>query len=334
MKYLSSKLMTLALVFILALVLGACQEQPAEPDKITVQLSWFHTVEFAGFYVADQKGFYAEENLEVTLLPGGPETFPIAEVTAGKAQFGVSAADEIIRAQAEGQALLALSCIFQENPLVVISLAEAGIRHPEDLVGKTVGVISPALDTTWDIQFIALLNQMGIDPASLNFVANEAYHGADDLLSGRMDAASGFFSTNEPIVAIAEGYPINSIYYSDYGVAFYNNLIFAEASLVEQQPDLVQRFMRATLKGYLTAIENPEEATDFTLLYDNTLDLAFQLASMQTQIPLIDTGNAALGWMDIAVWQNAMDILLAQNILSEAVDLEKVFTNQFIEQSK
>ena len=333
MKYLSSKLMTLALVFILALVLGACQGQTAEPDKITVQLSWFHTVEFAGFYVADQKGFYAEENLDVTLLPGGPETSPIAEVMAGKAQFGISAADGLIRAQAEGQSVMALSCIFQENPLVVISMAEAGITQPADLVGKTVGVISPALDTTWDIQFIALLNQMGIDPASLNFVANEAYHGADDLLSGRMDAASGFFSTNEPIVAEAEGHSINSIYYSDYGIEFYNNLIFADASLIEQQPELVQRFIRATLKGYKAAIENPEEATDFALLYDNTLDRSLQLASMQTQIPLIDTGNAVLGWMDIQVWQNAMDILLAQNILSTSVDLEKIFTNQFVEQS-
>lgn len=329
-----AKFFPLPLILFLVLLLGACKTQPTAPDQVTVQLSWFHTVEFVGFYVADQKGFYADENLEVTIVPGGPETSPIAEVTAGKAQFGISAADGIIRAQSEGQSVTALFCIFQENPLVILSMTEQGITQPDDLAGKTVGVISPALDTTWDIQFIALLKKAGVDPASVNVVANEAYHGADDLLSGRMDAASGFFSTNEPIVAIKEGHRVSSIYYSDYGVEFYNNLIFANASLIEEQPELVQRFIRATLKGYQFAVENPEEATDLTLLYDSSLDRELQLTSMQTQIPLMDTGEVLLGWMDINVWQNALDILLEQNIISSPVNLDEVYTNQFIEELK
>lgn len=326
------KTKTLFVVLTVLLVLTACDGgASAEPDQVTVQLSWFPTVEFAGFYVADQLGYYEEENIDVNLVAGGPETDPVAEVFSGNAEFGLSAGDGIIRSQTGDQNVVALATIFRQSPLVVMALADSGIQQPKDLVGKTVGVISTDLNTTWDIQFMAMLNKLEIDPDSMTFVANELYHGADDLLSGRMDASSGNFSTNEPVQAEMDGYDLNLIYYSDYGIEFYNNLIFADRALIEENPDLVQRFLRATLKGYQYAIENPQDAAEQTLKYDENLALDFQTASMEAQIPLIDTGDAPIGYMDEAVWENSQEILLNQDVIDDPVDLNAVYTNEFVE---
>lgn len=318
-------------LILLALLISGCGGKASAPkDKVTVQLSWFHSAEFIGFYVADQLGYYAEENLDVTTVIGGPDVNPAASVVEGGSQFGITSGDYIIRAQSAGQDLIAISSIFRKSSLVVMALTTSGITTPQDLAGKTVGVISPGLDTTWDIQFIAMLKKLGIDPNSMTFVPNEKYHGAGDLLSGRMDASSSNFSTNEPIQAKIDGEDIVSIYYRDYGVEFYNNIIFTKAQLVSDNPDLVQRFIRATLRGYQYAIEHPKEAAAFTIKYDANLDVAFQQATIEAQIPLIDTGDAPLGWMDEDIWTNTQAILLDQGYITSTVDLTKVYTNKFI----
>ena len=324
----------LAVLLAFSLVLTACGSGSAtEPDKVTVQLSWFPTVEFAGFYVADQLGYYAEENIAVNLVAGSPDVDPVSEVAAGNAQFGLAAGDSILRAKANGQDTTAVAAIFRQSPMVAMALADSGIQRPQDLEGKTVGVISPTLDTTWDIQFIAMLHTLGIDENTMTFVPNELY-GAGDLTSGKMEASSGLFSTNEPIQAELDGYKFNLIYYSEYGVEFYNNLIFANSNFVSENADLVQRFVRATLKGYQHAIESPQDAVDQTVKYDSELDSAFELASMKVEIPLIDTGNAPIGFMDDAVWQNTQSILIEQGYLDTQVDLGTVYTNKFVEGSK
>ena len=324
----------LSILMVFSLVLTACGNGPtAEPDKVTVQLSWFPTVEFAGFYVADQLGYYTEENIAVNLVAGGPDVDPVSEVAAGNAQFGLAPADSILRAKANEQEMTAVGAIFRQSPMVVMALDDLGIQRPQDLEGKTVGVISPTLDTTWDIQFIAMLHTLGIDENTMTFVPNELY-GAGDLTSGKMDASSGLFSTNEPIQAGLDGYKFNLIYYSDYGVEFYNNLIFANSSFVSENDDLAKRFIRATIKGYQHAIESPQDAVDQTVKYASDLNPEFELASMKVEIPLIDTGNAPIGFMDDSVWQNTQNILIEQGYLNSPVDISTVYTNKYVEGSK
>lgn len=315
------------LIIAIALLLNACS--PAK-DKVTVQLSWFHSAEFIGFYTADQLGYYNDENLEVALVAGGPETDPIASVFEGTSQFGVTPGDSIIRAQSAGQEPVAISSIFRKSPLIVMALANSGISTPQDLAGKTVGVVSPGLDTTWDIQFIAMLKKVGVDPASITFVPNEEFYSAADLHTDRMDATSGTFSTNELVQAKIDGEDVVPIYYGDYGVEFYNNLIFTDAKLISSDPELVQRFIRATLKGYQYAVEHPQEVAAFTLKYDESLDVAFQQATIEAQIPLLDTGDAQIGWMEEDIWNNTQAILLDQGYITSPIDLTKAYTNDFI----
>lgn len=314
----------------MAMLVSACESPFGEKDKVTVQLSWFHSVEYAGFYTAVEKGYYADENLEVTLQSGGPTVDALAEVGSGNAQFGIATGDSLIIARTNQQNFVAVATIFRNNPLVAMTLADKGIQKPEDLAGKNIGVIAPDLSTTWDVQFLALLQRLNISSEGMNFSAIEDYHGTNEIKSGKVDVMTGMFATNEPVLAQMEGDALNLIYYKDYGIDVYANTIFVSEAFSQENPKLVSRFIRATLRGYQYAVENPAEVAALALQYDDTLDLAFQEEVMKAQIPFIDTGDAPIGSMDENVWNSTQEILLQFGLITQPVDLSVIFTNQFI----
>lgn len=317
------------LMIVLALFLSACGVS-APADKVTVQLSWFHGVEYAGFYTAIEKGYYAEENIEVTLNPGGPDINPLDEVQNGNAQLGITSGDSIIIAKTNNQNFVAVATIFKENPLAITSLAGDNIQKPDDLIGKTVGVYSLDLSNFFDLPFLALLSRTGLERDSMQYALIEDFQGANEIKAGHMDAMSGMFATDQQVMAQDAGDELNFIYYKDYGYDVYINTIFATDEFVSGNSDLVSRLIRATMKGYQYAIEHPEEVAALALNYDSTLDLNYQQEVMKVQIPFIDTGDGVLGSMNESIWENTQDILLEFNLISAPIDLSSIYTNQFV----
>lgn len=320
------------LVVVAALFLSACGSTaaPAEPDKVTVQLSWFHGVEYAGFYTAIEKGYYAEENIEVTLNAGGPEINPLAEVESGNALFGIGQGDSLITARANGQNFVAVATIFKDNPLAITSLQDDNILKPEDLTGKTVGVYSEDLSSYSDLLFLAFMSRTGLEQDTMQYALIQDFTGANEIKAGNMDAMTGMFATDQQVMTQNAGDSINIMYYKDYGVDVYINTIFVNEELTQSNPDLISRFLRATMKGYQYALENPTEVAAIPLQYDETLDLDYQEKVMKAQIPFIDNGVGSLGSMDGEVWGITQEILLEFGFLSDPIDLSTVYTNQFL----
>ncbi|HAX68731.1 MAG TPA: hypothetical protein DCY14_03910 [Anaerolineae bacterium] len=320
------------LIVLMALLVSACGSigAPKEADKVTVQLSWFHGVEYAGFYTAVDKGYYAEENIEVTLVAGGPETNPLDEVANGNAQFGIGQGDSLIVAKTEGRDFVAVATIFRDNPLAITSLEQDNILKPEDLVGKTVGAYSLDLSGYSDLLFLAFMSRTGLEKDSMQYALIEDFYGANEIKSGRMDAMSGMFATDQQVMTRDAGDEINLMYYKDYGVDVYINTIFVTGEFMQNNPDLIERFISATMKGYQYAIENTDEAAELALTYDEALDLAYQENVMKAQIPFIDTGSGPIGSMDENVWNITQEILLEFDLISAPIDLSTVYTNQFV----
>ncbi len=320
------------LIVIIAIFISACGNQaaPAPADKVTVQLSWFHGVEYAGFYTAVEKGYYKAENIEVVLNAGGPEINPLDEVQNDKVQFGITSGDSIIIAKASQQNFVSVATIFRENPLAITSLTKDNIQKPEDLIGKTVGVYSLDLTNFFDMPFLAFLSRTGLERGSMEYALIEDFQGANEIKAGNMDAMSGMFATDQQVMAKDAGDELNFIYYKDYGYDVYINTIFVKEELTQSSPELITRFLRATMKGYEYAIENPEEVAGFAVKYDSTLDLAYQQNVMQAQIPFINTGDAPIGSMDDDVWNTTQDILLEFGLIKKAIDLSTVHTNEFL----
>lgn len=319
------------IIMMMALILSACSAVAPQPaDNVTVQLSWFHGVEYAGFYAAVEKGYYAEENINVVLNAGGPEINPFDEVASGNAQFGIAQGDSIILAKTNGQNFVSVATIFRDNPLAITSLASDNIRQPKDLIGKTVGVYSLDLNNYSDLLFLAFMSRTDLEKDSMNYALIEDFSGANEIKSGNMDAMSGMFATDQQVMTRQSGDEINLMYYKDYGVQVYINTIFVTDEYKNNNSDLITRFLRATFRGYQYALENTDEMASVAVSYDETLDLEYQKQVMVASIPFIDTGNAPIGSMDEGVWNITQDILLEFDLLSAPVDLSTVYTNEFI----
>ncbi|MFN8401218.1 MAG: ABC transporter substrate-binding protein [Anaerolineales bacterium] len=320
----------ITVVFILsALLLGACGSANAEPDKVTVQLGWFHGVEYSGFYAAVDQGYYKDANIEVTLNAGGPDINQFDEVSNGNAQFGIGGGDSLITARANGQDFVAVSTIFKENPLAITSLTKDNITKPADLVGKTVGVYSLDLSNFNDLPFLALMSRTDLDRTTMKYALIQDFQGANEIKAGNMDAMSGMFATDQQVMASQAGDDLNFIYYKDYGYDIYINTIFTTDEFRQSNPDLIRRFVQATIKGYQYAIENTDAVAQLALTYDETLDLSYQQAVMQAQIPFINSGDGQIGTMNENIWENTQNILVEFGLISTPIDLSTVYTNEF-----
>ena len=313
-------------LFLLAVTLIGCAPgKEAPPDQVTVQLKWVHQAQFAGFYAAEAQGYYADENIDVTFLPGGVGIDIFEGVANGDVEFSVVGADSLIVERAEGRPVTAIATIYSVNPFVLVAFADSGITSPRDFIGKTIS-LSGGYDT---VQFQAMLTYLGIDSTQINIVK----YTYDDtpFLAGDIDVTVSFAAGSLlPLKEKIGNRELNLIWPGDYGVHFYSDTLIADDELIAENPDLVLRYLRATLKGYRFAIENPEDAVDASMKYAEVKEQDVQLAMLAASIPLIHTGKGPIGWMETDDWQGMYDILVAQGIIETSLDLSQIYTMEFL----
>lgn len=310
------------------LITSQTADQPLA--QVRVQLSWLHTIEFAGFYAAEAEGYYADENLKVELYSGGFDDEDnsidsIGKVISGEADFGLTDGGLLLTARADGVPIVAIASVYQRSPIALVSLAKSNINSPEDLVGATVQV-DPY---TSGIIYEALLAAQDIDPSQVNTVPRTDFTVAP-LLSGEADVIDGWV-TNELVSLRLDNHKINAILPSDYGIDIYPDVIFTTEDMITNNPDLVERFLRATIRGMQSAVENPEKAAALAVEYDETLSLEHEKAAMFQSLPLLNPSGGRPGMMTPETWQKAHNFLRDQGILESSLDVEATYTLSFIE---
>jgi NitT/TauT family transport system substrate-binding protein len=297
--------------------------EPATP--VTVQLAWENTAEYAGFYEAEEKGYYATENLAVKLNELG-ETSPIDEVAAGKADFGVTSADTLLSARAKGSPLVAVATIYQRSPVAFISFAEKNITRPQDLVGKKVLVHFAG---TTGLVYRALLASQDIDPSTVEGVARTDFTNKP-LVDGEVDVMDAFI-TNQPVQLTQEGHKLNAILASDYGIDVYANVIFTSEATIANKPELIERFLRATTQGIQGAVQDPKGAAALAVARNSELSLESETESMNRSLPLLNPAGGRPGTMRPEDWEITHQILIDQGILSKPLDLKAAYNLSFLE---
>jgi NitT/TauT family transport system substrate-binding protein len=230
-------------------------------EAVIVRLKWVHQAQFAGNYVAIEKGFYADEGLSVTVEPFSYEDRSIASVLAGKSDFGIAGAEEILLAKEAGLPIKAFAVIYKKNPVVAYSLKSSGITRPSQFVGKTVGI---ERGINVEYQYAAMMSKLGIDRSKIKEVS--VGYDAAELLTGKVEVSTGYI-INEPQLVVEAGKEINTMLMSDYGINMYADVLFTTDEMIAKRPELVAKMLRATLKGWQYAIEHEEEAVNITLKY-------------------------------------------------------------------
>jgi NitT/TauT family transport system substrate-binding protein len=330
-----NKLSILVIIFSIGLgtlVLTGCgstnnsaSTNPAPKTDVNVQLAWVHTMEYSGFYMAQDKGYYEAENLNVELHELGSDS-PIDLVASGKADFGITSADLLLLARAEGKPVVAIGTIYQRSPVAFISLAEKNITRPQDLIGAKVMV---HFDGTTGIVYRAMLAEVGIDPEQVNSLPRKDFTN-NALFNGEADVIDAYI-VNQPVHLAQEGHETNAILASDYGVDVYANVIFTSEEMIANKPDIIEGFLRATVRGMQSAIDDPEAAAKSATTRDPELDLEAETASMQRSLPLLNPAGSQPGLMQAQNWERMEQILLDQDILSEPIKIESAYNLTFLE---
>lgn len=328
------KRLIFSIFVIIAAAITGCSTNEAQPQvaaenvAVELQLSWTHEYSAAAFHAAVNNGHFTGQNLDVTLSQGGFNEQgyidPIAEVLAGNADFAMSDGASLIQARAEGKPVVAIASIMQRSPQAVISLKETGILRPQDLAGHTVSVASGGATTT----FNALLNSQNIDSQTITIVERTEF-GVDPLVNGQVDALVGWV-INEGVAVQEQGFEPQYILLSDYGVDNYNFVLFTTETMIAEQPDVVQRVVNAIRSGLQDIVSDPAASIAHTLTFNTELVEADQLRRLEASIPLINVPGQTLGGMDPGVWQFTYDMMVEQNLVTNSVNLEAVYTLDFV----
>jgi NitT/TauT family transport system substrate-binding protein len=298
--------------------------EAAEPVAVSIRLPWFPGSQFAGSYVAQEKGFFADEGLDVTINPGGFDTNSITLVAAGTDTFGMHDTNSLIFAAVEEIPLVTVATFLQKHPGAIMALAEKGYETLDDLVGARIGFQEGG---PWMLTQ-AMLVKNGIDPDSLDQVT--VGFDLTALFEGQIDLQT-VFATTEPIIAEAQGIETTVFVPYDYGVETSANALFTTKQYLEQNPDVVCSMVRAIARGWEYTFENPDEAAEIVVAVDpDNLDLEVEkriIAAMDGAVRTPDAMENGIGSMTRERWQTTVDVLRDFGGLEADVDLDSVYSD-------
>jgi NitT/TauT family transport system substrate-binding protein len=319
---------SVAVLSLFACSLSEPEEKPRE--QVRLQLKWLHQAQFAGYYLALEKGFYADENLHVTFIEGGHDIDQCEQLVYGKADIAVTAAETVFLRQTPGHPLVALAAIYQRSAVVFVAKRQSAIRRPDDFTGKTIAVgnMDSGGFVEAHVQFQALMQKVGVGTAGITVAPYDMLYA--DFLADIVDVTPSYI-TGGVIKLRNQGVDLRLIWPGDYGISFYCDTLVTSSEYLKNNRDTALRFLRATLKGWQYAIEHSEEAVDATMQYTKSKDRKMQLDMHEAQIPLVHTGLYPIGWMQKEVWQDMHDLLLQQGFLHQpVVDINAIFTSDLL----
>jgi NitT/TauT family transport system substrate-binding protein len=281
-------------------------------------------VQFAPWYVAMERGYFAAEGFELE-LDYSWETDGVRLVGAGELPFAIASGDQVLLARAQGLPVVTAVGWFRRFPVAVVALADSGIHDPADLQGRRVGI--PETFGASYIGWRALATPFGLrdEDVQLEVIG---YTALANLTEERVDAAV-VYANNEPIQLVHAGYDVVLIPVADHATLVSNGLITNEQTLREQ-PGLVRAFARAFLRGLADTLDDPDAAFEICRGYVEGLDEneAVQRAVLDATVTYWQ--GQPLGWSDPLAWQETAQVMLEAGLLSSPVEAGEAFTNDYL----
>jgi NitT/TauT family transport system substrate-binding protein len=290
---------------------------------VSYRLKWLINMSTVGDVYAEAQGLFAREGLTVALKPGGPERDAIRELELGHADFGVASADQVIHALAKGSPVVVLAQLFQANPLQWIYFKDrVQIDTPTDFKGKTVGVTFGKND---EIIMRTLLARAGVPESGVRLYSVRLDY--TPFFSGRADLWPVYINSQGVEIGQrlqAAGERIAFFNPEAHGVRFVANSVVTSERLKSEKPELVERFLRALLAGWQSAVDpaNTETALAAVRQYDRDTTLEVLRAQLEATRPLIQSpGGPAVGHIDIAAWEQTEAMMRQYGQIDRAVDV-------------
>ncbi len=315
------------LIVLLGLALAGCAGRPANTELQTIRLpmGYIPNVQYAPFYVAVEKGYFAEEGLQIE-FDYSFETDGVALVGAGELPFAVVSAEQVLLARAQAIPVQYVFAWWQDFPVAAVAAADSGIETPADLRGQRIGL--PGLFGASYIGLRALLNAGGLTEADVTLDAI-GFNQVEAFASGQEPVVVVYIN-NEPLQLEALGFAVNVIAVRDAVRLPANGIITSEA-VAGEQPELVRAFNRALLRGLEDTLNDPAAAYEICKLYVENLasaDEAVQRAVLESSLDLWRAEQ--LGASDAQAWENLQALLLEMGLLTAPLDLNMAYSNEYL----
>ncbi len=315
-----------ALMAVLAVGIGC---GGSERVDVSMALDWYPWANHTGLFIAEEKGYYDDQGLAVDIYtPSDPSTV-LQTVGAGRDDFGISYQSDVLLARAAGVPVVSIAGLVQHPLNSVMALGGSGIARPRDLVGRKVGY--PGIPTN-----VPLLRTMvegdGGDFADVEMV-NVGFDLVPALLSGKVDAVVGAYWVHESILIRQQGEEVTILRMEEWSVPdFYELVLVASEETVRDRPDLVERFLRAVLRGYEDAAADVDAAVKTLVKANPEVDPVLEQEGIRRLSPLWSDGVPAFGWQSAERWRVFTQWMIESGDLPAGVDPAVAFTNRFVEE--
>jgi PAS domain S-box-containing protein len=312
-------------IFFVVILLVSTLFSAQKLQKVSLQLQWLDQFQFAGYYIAKEKGFYEDVGLDVELRSFKSNIVPVDEVIKGKADFGIGRTSLLIDSS-EGKDIVALAAIFQTSPLVLLGIESKDLKSIKDFVGKNLMCTTDAKTAA---PLIAMIQSQGVKIEDMNFV-NHSFN-TNDLINKKTDLMASYIS-NEPFKLAKKG--IDSVIFDpkDYGFDFYSDILFTSSEQVTNHYYRVKNFKEASLKGWRYAFDNIEETVDIIYhRYNNQNKTKQELRYEASELKrLAYYKNKKLGDIDAQKIKRVLDIYSVLGLLKQKVNIDKFIYDSYV----
>ena len=311
-------------LFCLLFLLFTTHTLAQELQKVSLQFHWKHQFEFAGFYMAKEKGYYKEAGLDVEIKEFHSGIDVVKDVQNGKASFGIGY-PSIVLEKSLGADIVLIGTVLQSSPHVLVSLKSTGINSIKDFKGKRIMINKDAIKTA---SFTSMLRANNISFDDMKLVAHS--FNIDDLIDGKVDIISAF-SSNELYKLDKLGLKYNVWDPKDYGFDLYDDIGFTSTQFLKKNRKLVLNYKEASKKGWLYAFDNIEETIDVILKKYNTQNRTREALRYEAQVlkKLAFYKNKEFGRIDKNKIQRIFDIYTLLGLTKNTIDIENFIFNKY-----
>lgn len=309
----------------------AAGAQAADPPRQAKMITdWAFQGPNNGFIVAQEKGFYTQAGIDLTIEQGKGSGSTAQLIASKVANFGFADGYVVANGVSKGMDLKMVASVFRRTPTAVITLASSGITAPKMLEGKTIGIPTGSAQFQ---QWPAFMRGCGLDSSKIKIVNVDPAGAAPAVINGQVDAIAGFAQGWVPSIEIRGSKQASMLWYADCGVNTVSNGIIVHNDFLKAQPALVRDFVAASLKGFLYARQNPEEAALIVKKYQPTSEVAISRRESELSWHSWNTANTAnkpLGWMSDADWASTVEVLKLYGGVANPPDPKVLYTNEFV----
>lgn len=331
------------------LALSGCTQSPDSTSsggltEVKLQSQWFAQAQFAGYYAAAAQGFYEDEGLDVEILEGGADIVPQDVLAAGDADYAISWVPKVLGSIEQGAAITNVAQIFERSATTQISFKDKNITKPADLAGKKVG--SWGYGNEWEL--FAGMQQDGVALKDISLV-QQAFD-MNGFLSGDIDAAQAMtyneyaqvLETKNPDTGeLYQPEELDVINWNDVGTAMLQDAIWADAERLADDPEYAEttvKFIKASIRGWIYAMESPEEAAQVVTDAGSTLGVSHQLWMTNEVNKLIWPSTNGVGLIDEEAWAGTVEIALGTKNETGATIITKeppdtAFSNEYVQKA-